>query len=387
MTEQAMSTENSRKFLTKNVVEFLNRCEKNVDLSRFNVDKSRTRIEKKIEASAYLEAVIITFQEWDGTSWVNTGRETIRYNADGNNLEVKIEVWDGTTFINVVRIVGTFDANGLLVLMLLQYGDAAGTGWIDYIRTMYTYDVHYFLVEELTEGNTGWTWISVYKTIYTNNPNGDPILIVDYTWNGMAWENEYQQSLTWTGFNLTQEIGQDWDGTAWVNDYKDDYTYDGFGNENTDIWQFWNGSAWENYYRWEGVFYSLRTPHYETYQYWNGSAWDYSEQYIYTYNASWYLTQEVYQDWGGSAWLNAFQWLYTYDGAWNQTKELEQEWIGSIWYNSSQVLSTWDRTIRSMISPSPGTEPRGQTNGGICTRSSRAPAWPTGKGSFPKRSP
>ena len=143
----------------------------------------------------------------------------------------------------------------------------------------------------------GWQWDTVPNG-WAINPSWKDINIVydannnltsglEQNWNGSAWVNSWQGTLTYdANNNLTSELYQNWNGTTWVNSWQHTYTYDANNNLTSLLGQNWNGT---------------------------GTTWVNSWQHTYTYDVNNNQTSELYQTWNGSAWVNSRQSTYTYD--------------------------------------------------------------------------
>ena len=201
----------------------------------------------------------------------------------------------------------------------------------------------------------GWQWDTVPNG-WAINPSWKDINIVydannnltsglEQNWNGSAWVNSWQGTLTYdANNNLTSELYQNWNGTTWVNSWQHTYTYDANNNQTSYLYQTWNGSAWVNSWQHTYTYDANNNLTSGLGQNWNGTAWVNSGQSTYTYDANNNLTSGLGQNWNGTGttWVNSWQHTYTYDANNNQTSELYQTWNGSAWVNSRQSTYTYD---------------------------------------------
>ena len=272
-----------------------------------NIHENRV-IDKLLENGFLLIEEI--YQRWEGSTWVNSGKDTYTYDENNNLTESVEQDWDGSAWVNYSKNSYTYDENNNLTERLMQWlNDSA---WVNVHKEIYTYDENNNRTELLIHEWYPWAWEYVdAKVAYTYDENNNLTEWLMQWLNGGLWSNDsgwvniWRNSYTYDeNNNLTDELGQEWKDSAWVISWKSSYTYDENNNETEWFDQNWDDSVWVNY-----------------------------SKNSYTYDENNNETEWLDQHWDGSAWLNNLKYTYTHDENNNETEGLGQNWDGSSWVN------------------------------------------------------
>jgi len=216
--------------------------------------------------------------------------------------------WIVTKVTNIV-----YDANYNLTNEMYQYWN--GSVWVNHGKNTFSYDANNNQISELIQDWNGNAWVNFSQKTYTYDANNNQTSGLHQIGNGNAWENDWQYFCTYdANNNQTSALGQGWNGSVWVNLGKNTFSYDANNNQTSELYQGWSVSGWVNN---KQIIYTYDTNNNQTSalsQFWNGSTWDDSSQYTFTYDANNNQTSALSQFWNGSAWRNIKQLSYTYDG-------------------------------------------------------------------------
>jgi hypothetical protein len=255
----------------------------------------------------------------------------ITYNADNYPLSLTFEAWDGGTWVKNLQFVYTYDANNNQTSLLFRTWD--GAAWTDYFQTQYTYDANNNVTSETSQLWAGIAWINLSKYIYTYDANHNLLTETDQSWDGIAWVNDTKTTNTYSNNNLTTSIYQSWNDVngVWENQSQNLYTYDGNHNLLTYTAQFWNGISWDNVYLETYTYDGNHNVLTELDQSWDGTGWMNVSKTTNTYNGSNNLTNSLTQNWNGASWDNAARTTNTYNGSQLLVKSLNEIWDGGSW--------------------------------------------------------
>jgi len=101
------------------------------------------------------------------------------------------------------------------------YQNWSGTAWENSSKDTYTFNTFGNVEEELSQTWDGAVWINDYLSTYSYNSNNLQSEYLGQTWDGAMWVNSVRGFYNYNSNNLVSEyIGQDWDGTVWLNSYR-----------------------------------------------------------------------------------------------------------------------------------------------------------------------
>ncbi len=186
-----------------------------------------------------------TWDEPTGT-WEDFMRMNITNNAQGNPVEVVIEVYFMGSWRSIARIVMTYNAQDQIIELLSQEYDMLDSVWVDGWRELMTYDANNLMIEVLEQEWIAGTWEDVYKDLISYDAGGLRTEVISQTWIG-AWENYARETYTYNAEDVLIHILEEWwDGAAWEDDYFYTMTYDVQSRLHEQILQEWMGGSWEN---------------------------------------------------------------------------------------------------------------------------------------------
>ncbi|MES2588927.1 MAG: T9SS type A sorting domain-containing protein [Bacteroidota bacterium] len=154
--------------------------------------------------------------DWDGTSWVKTGKDTYIYTA-GVLTSFESQSWDGTTYVNSERYIDIV--------------------WVDWVNVDES-DITSYTTQEWD----GTTWQTISRLTATYDQYGGSVMIYeDYLSN--VWTNSSKYSSSYDSYsNHLGDKSENWVNNTWVIDYESKiiYTYDVDGNMTQKINQYWD---------------------------------------------------------------------------------------------------------------------------------------------------
>lgn len=190
--------------------------------------------------------------------------------------------------------------------------------WQNTNRITNSYDGNNYLIGDLTQNwdELSTSWVILFQSIYTNNPNGTVSEQLSQSWNGLTlqWNNLMRKTYTYNSSNKVLTIvTEQWLGGGWVNPTRITKTYDNNGYLINELSEAWDVNTWVN-----------------------------STQSIYTNNLNGTVNQVTSQLWDGiSSWINTSRNTLTYNGSGKVLTDLKETWLLS-WQNNILTTNTWD---------------------------------------------
>ncbi|HDR04337.1 MAG TPA: T9SS type A sorting domain-containing protein [Candidatus Marinimicrobia bacterium] len=215
----------------------------------------------------------------------------------------------------------------------------AGDQWLDYFRTIYSYDDSSRLTMAVRQAFEDSIWQDWSKKIFFYDGSALPSLEEKWDFYDGVWKAIYQIQYQYNAQGeIIEELMRHWSDEAWMNYSRRLY----FLNESGQLLEFrqdrWEDMAWRNWRR-ETLEYNEQNQHIRTtLMSWQDSVWLDVRNYLFSYGENGELTESIHQLWDDSLWTNNQRELYTYDNAQNLTEYLEQIWIDSVWKNLYQSL-------------------------------------------------
>jgi hypothetical protein len=204
------------------------------------------------------KAIIYT---WDtiGNQWVKEVEYDLTY--DANNLLIKEILYarDSLTsqMVKELQWENTYDGQGNITSEMASYWDAGSSAWIPGWKDEYTYtDGKLTEILESLYDEDNQEWINFFRTVSTYNAGGKLISEVTEEWDFMSnnWVNWLKWEYTWNAQERnTMEIEYEWDtgSLVWLNTWKWEYTYDQQGNTIEEVDSEWYNNQWNS--DWRGV--------------------------------------------------------------------------------------------------------------------------------------
>ena len=198
------------------------------------------------------------------------------------------------------------------------------------------------LIEDITLRFEMDEWNNFTRRVHEYNDDDTPMYILDYEWNGTAWDTSGLASYEYDGNqNVTKVRFQSWGGTAWVNGSQFLFTYNMDDFLDTLTFQFWGGSAWDNFYRNISEYDISGNLTSETTQTF-AVDWENSSKTVLEYDGDGNRTIFRTQDWFMNDWLNSFQFVYGFDQNNNEISQLKQDWYNGDWEDGYRITNTYN---------------------------------------------
>ncbi len=252
--------------------------------------------------------------------WENGSKITWTYDGSSRISYFILQGWDNDSvdWVNINRISFSYDGSSTrTTVSLTSVWD--GESFIDFSRTLYTYDGNNRLSTIITQSYLG-VWTDATRTTFTYDGNGNETLALLETKVGVNWVNSSQTISTYDGSNRQlDEIVKTWNGAAFVNSAKNEYSYD--GNDNLTL---------------------------DKHSVWVSSAWSLSDVDTMKYDGSNRLIQEVF--WTVSS-GDLSRTNYTWDGSGNVTEMIDQNYVSS-WVNDMRSVFVYQQ-IAVQVDESP----------------------------------
>ncbi len=225
------------------------------------------------------------------------------YDSSGNGSS-----WENSQGYNY-----EYDTNDNLISTTSYYWNVGV--WIESYKEIYTYNSNNKVLTSTYQFHDSNMFVNSFRTTYTYDGNNNVIVLLDETWIGSQWENDFILDLNYVGGNIDNGIGQTWNGSAWVNEDLTTLTY-----SNNRLEQL-------NYDEWV-----------------NGS-WVNSDREILSYNTNNYIISNVIEVWNGSVYVEEESTNYTIDSNGNRLSETEiynsQSYSTNYTYDNTQLMSAF----------------------------------------------
>lgn len=180
-------------------------------------------------------------QDWNGSEWVNLGRQLQTYDGSNRLSTMQFQMWSGTDWTVSSRLVYSYDGSGVITQVLNQSWQS--NAWVDTQRYIPTYSGTR-LESNLTQNWTGSAWVDAARVSYTYNGADQVTVTLSETWSGSAWVGTSRTTNTYVDGNLTETVSETWDGSQWNNTNRRVRTYNGQDQELTSTGYVWATGAW-----------------------------------------------------------------------------------------------------------------------------------------------
>jgi len=318
---------------------------------------------------SYTTAALLPVYVCDSAiSYSTTGEQQktrFAYDANGNILLELIQDWNTGygVWVNNSQTLYTYDATGKKLSMLFHIWDTNIGNWVDFYQSIYTYDSCGNMLSEIfqeLDTNIG-SLVNKDQNLYTYDTSGNRLSSLYQFWyaNIGNWVNRGRSSYTYNvSGKLLSIFSQSWniDSGSWVNDWQCLYTYDTTLNMLSYFDQLWdtNTGSWVNNNQSLFTYDASGNMLSRVYQQWNNGivSWMNIWKYNYSYDARGNMLSEIFQDWDTSLsnWLNSWKFTYTYDSNGNILSIIFLYWdinIGN-WVNDYQSLYTYDASGKEL---------------------------------------
>jgi hypothetical protein len=241
---------------------------------------------------------------------------------------------------DIERIAPAVSKSHELIFLIDENGGYwNGDQWINYFRTIYSYDDSSRQTMAVQQELEDSIWQDWTKTLYFYDGSSLPTL--EEKWDNYegVWEAIYQVQYQYnTQGEIIEELMRHWSDEAWLDISRRLY----FFNDSGQLTEFrqdrWEETEWR-FWRREVMEFNEQNQHIRTtLMSWQDSVWLDVRHYLYSYDENGEITESLHQTWDDSLWTNVQRELYTYDNAQNLTEYLEQAWDDSVWTNLYQSL-------------------------------------------------
>jgi len=112
-----------------------------------------------------------------------------------------------------------FDSNGRIIQRLRA--EDVDSSWVNTSRETYKYDSKgnmISFIEEVVDILDGWKLVFYWRSSYAYDSNGNMITNLGEVWKDSSWVNESKSSYIYDSKgNLIDFLREKWDGLNWVN--------------------------------------------------------------------------------------------------------------------------------------------------------------------------
>jgi hypothetical protein len=202
-----------------------NTAEKKLSEKHFLWDGSAW-IPSSLDSFIYTSDTIISVKRsfiWSLNHWENYFQELYSYQNDTQITSDLVQHWDGFQWNNNNQRLYTYSPTYKIIQDLFQL---YSSGWNDYIKTVYVYDVNDSLSEQSSYSKSGGVWINYSQALNYFNASGDDTLSIHLSGDSITWDSSAQEI---KNFDLqhrdTQIVHQRFSSGAWKNDRMEKYYY------------------------------------------------------------------------------------------------------------------------------------------------------------------
>lgn len=279
------------------------------------------------EILSYNSSSVITF----GTRFFET------YNADNSIATTMSLQWDGTAYNNYVRDSLKYDANGNQISAKEQLWLSGA--WENNFITIDSFDNNNRRIKRLQQQWVSGAWVNSALVNYTYNAAGKLTLNETFQWNSGTWNNYSKEENVYdANNNLITRTRYNGSGSTWSENKRDSYQYD-VNNNNTVYTYYTYVAGWQAQYRYLYTYNADNLVTEQTYQSYPGS-WTNVTDYVYTYYPSGSLQTTLYRTWNVTVWVNSTLTTNTYNADDFVINTTKQNWDGSTWVDNTKSTYT-----------------------------------------------
>ncbi|MCB0699689.1 MAG: T9SS type A sorting domain-containing protein [Chitinophagales bacterium] len=224
----------------------------------------------------------------NGSGFELNERYISTYNSTNKRTSFLAAEGSSPVFTNKLREVGTYDANGNLIVHTYQFWNTSTSSWADAFSYYYKYNGQNKLLVDSGYNHT--TSKVDYKAVYNYDMNGNVTDGTYFSWNNSSWDSSYMAAFEYDVNNReVKSTYAQYVNNMWRNAYKDSNAY----HKTTDIINFTTAQQWDtvanewvNRYQETRTFNSMDKPATVLYSSWDTTQkqWDKDTEYEYTYN-------------------------------------------------------------------------------------------------------
>ena len=273
------------------------------------------------------------------------------------------------------KIYYSYDNQGQLSEIVFRQEGSPGA-YENYSRKTYTYDSEGKRTNYLYQLWNGSAWEDDYEEQITYNGNGkqEGFMIREKGMSGQ-WNNLFRQMRNYdTAGNVIEVLSARWNNNAWQDTARKEILYNSIGFYTELFDETWNGSGWDTLSKetavydnlgmiWEGYLFEEKTQNgfegvvregyqYDTYGFWTGmtrqlwdnagGSWENDLKETYEYNRSGVWLGWAQETYQDTGWVNHIRQFYKKSGAIRQ--DLMQDWdtMAGAWNDRFRMLTQYD---------------------------------------------
>jgi hypothetical protein len=320
-------------FLSFLVVESIN-AKQQVWVSQEWINEEWSNTDREIIVYDGDNISMATFQEWDGSDWVNDSRMSYSYNSKGQATSYTYEYYEESAWVIYSRVDYIYEGDNI-VKVEMYYNEDGEFGLEAVLE--YTYNAKGLMISSeyymYDEGEA----MLFSKNVYSYDASDREIEEIYYSFDFMTFELKESSKTTYSyqgnSKNPSIETDYSWEEEVWTETNRRLYEYNAAGNETELILQIWNGQ-WNNWERTETQ-WNKNNETQIIIQMWEDDKWENSSKEFFEYNNDDLLTRSVSQfwDWNLDVWTNSYESMYYYDED-GEYLILERTWEGNEWINA-----------------------------------------------------
>jgi hypothetical protein len=280
------------------------------------------------------------------SGWINYLKTTYTYTYNGKMLTELEQSWQNGDWQNNLRYTYSYNNYGKLHAVMLEKWQL--DVWANISKSTNTYDTYGRLAMVLNENWHFTNWENYRKTIYTYDPDGNILLWTSQLWSNKIWTNDWRYTYSYdvNGNNITI-LHQNGLENTWLNEWSDTCTYDILGNVNTEVYVTWQINTWVNNTRWTNSYDLNGNLSGCISELWKNDAWKTFDRHLYyTYGSN--LLSDVYQLYKDYLWVNVWKYTYDYDFKGNMISYSRDVWQTKRWMYDWRYSYSYDKRGNSL---------------------------------------
>ncbi len=198
---------------------------------------------------------------WDGIQWVDSQKELLTYDANGNEIEFISLMWDIVlnTWKNSYKSEKTYNANNLLLTDSQYSWDDVQNAWVPVYKQSFDYDLQGNITLKEFFSSDGLVFVPMSKYEYAYDANNNVINETYSYWDAYisAYSYSFKNDYFYTGTFLDSIYSYSYDSynQNWILSGKTEFEYDSYQELVREEYFGLNGNLWEPIYKIE-YFYS-----------------------------------------------------------------------------------------------------------------------------------
>ncbi|WP_346881644.1 T9SS type A sorting domain-containing protein [uncultured Algibacter sp.] len=229
-----------------------------------------------------------------------------------------------------------------------QFLNTTTSIWEDIGGKNYEYDSSGRISTETFFAFSAGTVVPSKKSIYTYNTNSTVELFQEYNSSTSSFENFERTTKTFNSSGLTVSIlDETFDGALWVNEFRITFNYTG-GLLTDALGEEWDGSAWEPIETFNVIYNTNNKVERIDTNDTDGTITEPVERREFTYDANGFIETDVLSEWDTTSYIESERTTYTVDNNGNRLSEIFADAFSSTSntntydYDFTQLMSDFD---------------------------------------------